>query len=269
MKIPFPKYEAEVVEEIEAYLDMHYQTEIVQEGEDRLGLKYLLARGFRPAGDGRPGTRRMNNYARPMFDVISDGGGLSGAAQPVTPCQCYRFDQSWACSEHPEDRPDGWEARSSQPTAYDRLIETFGRELPRPSPGFTIRPADRREFDLSQYTWTPPPLDPNRNRPGYHYDFATDRWAPDGVVEGQPVSYRDIAAEERLTAEWERQNGVPLADAVRAMRENVSPFTPNLRRRLDALPDASLTLTLEITGDTTQASASTVRIEVERNGDTP
>lgn len=197
MKIPFPKYEAEVVEEIESYLDMHYQTEIVAECEDGYGLKYSSARGSRPARDGRPGTRRANNYARPMFSVIWHQS-FSGAAQSMNPCQCYRFDRSWDCDEHPEvtwdtrrrcwvrpgtaiwyelhpeDRPEGWESRSSQPTAYytperqpdgqpvptplqgmyDRLIEMFGGELPQPSPGYTVRPADRREFDLSQYTFT-------------------------------------------------------------------------------------------------------------------
>jgi len=105
MKIPFPKYEAEVVAEVEAYLDQDYQTEIIEEAEVRdEGIKVLYARGiesYGPTGTG-PGRRRLGNHARPMFEPIDDTA-FSGIAPKGTPCgPCGDFSRSWACPLHPE-----------------------------------------------------------------------------------------------------------------------------------------------------------------------
>jgi len=91
-KIPKPTYDAEVVAEIEAYLDQDYLTEIthVEESPD-MGLAHLYAAG-----------RVRKSYPRPMFQVIPDGA-FSGGGSSVTPCQCDRFDQSWNCELHPDE----------------------------------------------------------------------------------------------------------------------------------------------------------------------
>ncbi len=118
MKIPFPKYEAEVVEEIEAYLDMDYQTEITQRAEHPSdGLVYLFARGF--AASDREGTRNPSNYARAMIQPIPDGA-FSGSGVRVTPCQCDRFDQSWNCELHPPIDWDPVRRRWKRPCTGDR-----------------------------------------------------------------------------------------------------------------------------------------------------
>lgn len=231
-------------------------------------------------------AKRSGHYPRRMFDIFGLEVSSSSMIHYPSPCpDCHDFSRTWACAEHPEikwdtarrcwvrpgtpiwyelhpdDRPEDFEP---QPTAYhdtgarppgagelyDRMIEMFGRALPLPD---EHRPVRVVSIDT----------DPNRGRPGYHYSLTRDRWVPDsGVVEGQRVSHRYIAADERLTAEWERQNGIPLADALRSLEFE----TPR-----GVLPDASQTLTgtftLEITGDTTQASASSFRIEVRGSSD--
>lgn len=198
---------------------------------------------------------------------------------------------------HPEDRPAEPEP---QPTAYidtgarppgatglyDRMIEMFGQPLP--SPGFTVRQADQEAYRRQAALYFQAgPSDPNAGRPGYHYHFPTDRWVPDtddalgdfraggevgaGFFRGVEVSLPEVSADERLAAEWERQNGIPLADVLRQLDRVPDELAPR-RSILDALPDISVTLTgtftLEITSDTTEASARSVRIEVERDGDT-
>lgn len=117
MKIPFPKYEAEVVEEIEAYLDMDYQTEITDRSDPSDGLMYLFARGF--AASDREGTRNPSNYARPMIQPIPDGA-FSGSGVRVTPCQCDRFDRSWNCELHPPIDWDPVRRRWKRPCTGDR-----------------------------------------------------------------------------------------------------------------------------------------------------
>lgn len=101
MKIPFPEYDAKLVAEIEAYLDMHYQTEIEFVEEHDNGLATLRACGFHPNMRNDLATRNPHNHARPMIQVIADGA-FSGTLRPVKPCEaCDRFDRSWNCPEHP------------------------------------------------------------------------------------------------------------------------------------------------------------------------
>lgn len=153
---------------------------------------------------------------------------------------------------------------------YDRLIEMFGGPLP------------QEAYQRQAAMYFTAPRDPNQGRPGHHYDFATDRWVPDtddaladfraggevgaGFFQGRPVTVNEVSADERMAAEWERQNGIPLADVLRQIDRVPDEL---ITRRLGALPDASITLsgtfTLEITSDTT---ASAVQIEVERHDDT-
>lgn len=272
------------------------------------------------------GAKRRNMYPRRMFDIFRLEASSTGLVT-YTPCEaCDDFSRTWACTEHPEiawdtrrrvwvrpgtpiwyelhpeDRPaepepqptDYFDTGARPPGGsglYDRMIEMFGQPLP--SPGFTVRQADAEAYQRQAALYFQAgSSDPNQGRPGYHYDFATDRWVPDtsddfrarGEVgagffrRGVEVSLPEVSADERLAAEWERQNGISLADAVRAMGDGVNPFDLGPTRRtyidrlLGDLPDASITLTgtftLEITSDTTEASARSVRIEVERDGDT-
>ena len=94
MKFPFPRYDAETVEAIEEHLDQQNLTEIVgatpMAGE---GLVTVWVRGN--------GTK---SYSRPMIQVLGNeqfSGRPAAIQTPVTPCQCYRFDRSWDCPDHP------------------------------------------------------------------------------------------------------------------------------------------------------------------------
>lgn len=130
MKTPFPKYDAEVVAEIEAHLDMEYQTEIVQWSDYLDGLKLLWARGY--TGPTHP---------RPMFELITEGA-FSGMGQSVTPCTaCYRFEYSWNCEEHHEVAWDDEERRQAGPSGAPR----------RPSDDFRIY-----QTLAEAYPWTRP-----------------------------------------------------------------------------------------------------------------
>jgi hypothetical protein len=137
VKLTFPKYDAALVEEIEAYLDQPYQTEIVDESDpDRDGLITTVARGF--TSTGQPGSRGSNHYARPMFQVIVQGA-FSGWPLTGTPCQCGNFAYSWNCPEHDElpwdtksrrwIRPQSAEPRRPtafwSPTAPTGLIDAY------------------------------------------------------------------------------------------------------------------------------------------------
>lgn len=131
MKLTFPKYDAALVEEIEAYLDQPYQTEIMDESDpDRDGLITTAARGFN--SNGQPGTRSANHYARPMFQVIVHGA-FSGGALTGTPCQCGNFAYSWNCPEHGE-LP--WDTKSR------RWIRPRPAEPARPTSFWSVSPVD-------------------------------------------------------------------------------------------------------------------------------
>lgn len=107
MKLNFPTFDPDLVEEIETYLDQHYQCEITEaipyKAVDGVVLR---ARGIIPDGRNNLNTRNDRNYARPMIQVLDDNalGSMltSGKAREHGTCQCYRFDQSWSCPEHPE-----------------------------------------------------------------------------------------------------------------------------------------------------------------------
>lgn len=96
--------------------------------------------------------------------------------------------------------------------------------------------------------------DPNRGRPGYHYDFAQNRWVPDT---NDPLGDFRAGGEVGAGA-YIQLDSVP--------EELLGPTRDRWLDRITGLADFAMTL--EITGDTTQASASTVRIEVERNDGT-
>lgn len=112
--------------------------------------------------------------------------------------------------------------------------------------------------------------DPNEGRPGYHYDALTDRWLRDTSDPlGDFRAGGEVGAEERLAAEWERQNGIPLADALRQINRVPPELGPTSRDWLaNGLADAIFPadyrqpFTLEIESETEQGSGP-LAIEVE------
>lgn len=88
----------DVITEIEMYLDMDYQTEIVKRDptyhEPDTGLVSLIARG-RYTGD-------AIRYTRPMFEVIPTTRQTPRVFQ--VPCSgCGDFSRSWSCPAHTLD----------------------------------------------------------------------------------------------------------------------------------------------------------------------
>lgn len=137
MKLTFPEFDAALVEEIEAFLDQPYQTEITntEEHED-LGITYTRARGFRPTG--RPGTRGADSYARPMFQLIQDRA-FSGSGPRGTLCQCGDFAYSWNCPEHDELPWDSKARRWIRPAAEDDVRLAYWSPEPPLADGIVFR----------------------------------------------------------------------------------------------------------------------------------
>lgn len=135
MKIPFPKYDPDLIAEIEMFLDQDYLTEITDEalaGAAEDGLVNTWARGF--GGTSRPGiggARNPSNYARPMFQVLhADYTGFR-AQSPRAECPaCYDFSRSWNCPEHRE-------------VPYDTELKSFVRPTVQP-----LGDEDIRRFQL-------------------------------------------------------------------------------------------------------------------------
>lgn len=233
MKIPFPKYEAEIVAEIEAYLDQDYQTEITEESEHQAdGLKYTFARGF--SASGVAGTRNVSNYARPMIQPIDDGA-FSGSAVPGTTCgPCGDFSRSWACAEHPQI---DW--------------DTERRQWKRPCTGDRSRcgcdPCHERRERAAE-------------RSSGYVSMGTDGLRPPERIYDQLV---ERFGAERMIQRYIATDGlIPQREAERR------------RALVDTLPSFSITFEahtdprhLEISGETVQAPASTIRIEVESDDD--
>ena len=184
-----------------------------------------------------------------------------------TPCTERRERAAEASSGYTDMGTDGLRPPQG---LYDRLIEMFGGPLP------------QEAYQRQAAMYFTAPRDPNQGRPGYHYHFPTDRWVPDtddalgdfrdggevgaGFFQGRPVTVNEVSADERMAAEWERQNGIPLADVLRQIDRVPPELGPTRRTFLGALPNFTMTLTgtftLEIDGETIQG-AGPVAIEVE------
>ena len=91
MKLRLPKYDADLVEQIEQYLELDATTAIeVTSTDEEDGLVYTFAFG-----------RALKSNSRPMFQVIEDQA-FSGMALGVSPCACYDFHRTWNCPDHHE-----------------------------------------------------------------------------------------------------------------------------------------------------------------------
>ena len=92
--------------EEEAWDDTEIYTEEVFEDD---GIKYTRAYGW-----------QLKSNPRPMFQIIPPVA-FSGMRPSVTPCQCDRFDQSWACELHPQIAWDPERRRWKRPCTGDRM----------------------------------------------------------------------------------------------------------------------------------------------------
>lgn len=96
MKLPFPKFDADLVEAIEDHLHLaeHTETMTTHEGNAGEGLDSVISVGW---------GKNANNstYFRPMFQVLVPGGTIP--VLTVRPCaRCLDFSRSWNCPDHPE-----------------------------------------------------------------------------------------------------------------------------------------------------------------------
>lgn len=105
MKIQWPGFDAETVAEIEEYLGMAEDTEIVWRGinsrnpDIRREIEETDVYYFRARGAER------KRYCRPMFEVFEDGttSAVGRRGQIVTPCPaCDDWSRTAVCTVHPE-----------------------------------------------------------------------------------------------------------------------------------------------------------------------
>jgi len=254
VKLRFPKFDAELVAEIESYLDQDYQTEVIESDTVAdLGLRYTVARG---ATSGAPTARRANNYVRPMIQVINNGASSSGP-QPGTSCgACGDFSRTWACAEHPElnwdskrrywDRPcTGDRDRCECDSCWSRRTGSAERSNGWTSDGTDGLRSPQGLYDqLVGMFGQPLPQDPYQGIRGY-----------------VPVDGRDYFTPEQRAAERARQ----MTEEARLNHFRQSFWEVGSRPPSDfplALEGTFHPGYLEITGETVQ-NAGSVRIEVE------
>ena len=229
MKLTFPKYDAALVEEIEAFLDQSYQTEITRTEEHLgLGITYTRARGF--SSTGRPGTRGMDSYARPMFQLIQDRA-FSGSGPRGTLCQCGDFAYSWNCPEHDELPWDSEARRWIRPAAY---------WTPEPPPGGPFADYIRRAYEgLGSTTG----LRPSGLGGNPQHEINTD-----GLV------FRDAFDVE----------------ASRRLLDSLQAGAAEYRRRLASLPPAAISITFDVEQEPYDPAANrVVHIQIETEGGGP
>lgn len=118
MKLPFPRFDAELVHSIEDYLDMHRMTQIVNTEAAGDGLHNLHSEGRWSSGA---------EYIRPMFQLI----GIEHHGFPVLvdlPCAaCYDFSRTADCPDHPDPGIPHQlkEDAEPQPGRYTQLAVEF------------------------------------------------------------------------------------------------------------------------------------------------
>lgn len=178
------------------------------------------------------GAKRSGHYPRRMFDVFELEASSSNTVAYPKPCpDCLDFSRTWACAEHPE-------------IAWDTKRRVWVRHVNGDRTTCQCTPCHERRERAAE-------------RSSGYTDMGTDGLRPpQGLYERLIEMYGQPLPSPGFTVRQADQEAYRLANVLR-------------RSILDALPDISVTLTgtftLEITSDTTEAS---VRIEVERDGDT-
>lgn len=122
VKTPFPKYDAQLVAEIEDYLDIDFQTGIYDtynaDIEPTDGLNVIVANGKHDLGAG-------HQYTRPMFQVLPPGSTCHSVRvkQPCPSCDQWQYSQQ--CADHPDtglpQPPEAVESRLI--AAYEEVLQ--------------------------------------------------------------------------------------------------------------------------------------------------
>lgn len=236
MKLTFPEFDAALVEEIEAFLDQPYQTEITntEEHED-LGITYTRARGSTPTG--RPGTRGVDSYARPMFQLIQDRA-FSGSGPRGTLCQCGDFAYSWNCPEHDELPWDSKARRWIRPQADDGVRLAYWSPEP---PRADLYENAQRVLHASGFGGPP------------RHEVNTDGIVFRGI--------RDAFSDHPIVD----------ADALARLLDSMQAGAAEFQRRLASLPPAAISI--RYTAEPEDGSAVTadrvVHVQIETEGGEP
>lgn len=241
-------------------------------------------------------AKQRGHYPRPMFQAFQLEVSSSSMVPYLEPCPaCDDWSRTAQCEEHhdldgvaglrkgADRRAERNERRNGPVTVYSepgpapgailaQLQAAYARLLDQPPADgrrfFTAEvQTEERERQLRPVTarFYDPQADPNVGRPGYHYDFARDRWVPDT---SDPLG--DFRAGGEVGA------GQYIAAGLDSVPEELmGPTRDTWLDRITGLANFTMTIegtfdpsVLEITGDTIQAPASTVRIEATRNDDT-
>lgn len=136
-KTPKPYFDEQLVKEIEEHLELDCLTKIETSTRGVEGIAFTFAVGV-----------YKKSFARPMFQVLSDGHPLRDALS-VAPCACYDFHRSWNCPDHPELEWD-WNSRTwKKPPRQDvlppitfSLSELVQANRQTAEPPATFRPLD-------------------------------------------------------------------------------------------------------------------------------
>jgi hypothetical protein len=250
VKLTFPKFDAALVEEIEAFLDQPYQTEITgTEEHSELGITYTRARGFTPTG--RPGTRGADQYARPMFQLIQDRA-FSGCGPRGTLCQCGDFAYSWNCPEHDELPWDSKARRWIRPAADDGVRLAYW--TPEPPPAGLVA-----MYQDAQMAWSPPSL----------ADLLADRLNA-AEINTDGLVFRGIRDAVSRPDAFDVDLGHPVrdADSLATLLDSMQAQAREAQRRLASLPAA--TISIRYTAEPEDGSADTadrvVHIQIETEG---
>lgn len=218
----------------------------------------------------------VRSYNRPMFQVIPRDA-FSGMGASVTPCMaCDRFDQSWACEEHPEVEWDHdqkyWKRPGMNgPTAYasgtsifqmmSAQIEAAYRREPCTCNLCTARRGFSAEiqndgqgegrrrlpsFEAGEIVTS------GRNRP---IDLSQYTYTP---------PFQEIRPYVPPTPDYDPVEGIGTGELRGILGPDDDPdrYTEEARRRVAALPDG--TIVLHVEGD-----SSSFEIEVRPNDENP
>lgn len=270
-----------------AIFEEFHISEAQTDGEVITDFKVQRANGWFDA-------KRANMYPRPMFQALPLSASSSMEVRYPKPCPaCDDWSRTARCEEH-HDR-DGVAGLSMGGSRRIERAERAGQVLAYASPDRAASMADyfrtvlqdslgnisRRNEALANQSllYSAEVRDPNAGRPGYHYHFGQDRWIPDtddalgdfraGAVRGRDVTYSEVSADERLATEWERQNGIGLAEVLsqidRVPDRLLGPTRERWLDRIEGLPSGSIEITnatIEVNGETLQGVQSfTIHIQ--------
>lgn len=154
MKIPFPKYDAALVEEIEAHLDQDYLTEI----HYRTDMEYEVGDGLVREVSMGVSTPRAGEYVRPMFQLMAAREAQKHGARTIGCPDCYDFARTSNCAIHFEK--GGQRFSSPAMERLGGLVEDF-RSVVTPaflewSARFAVRAEGNEALNFDSTPWDAP-----------------------------------------------------------------------------------------------------------------